>query len=118
MTEKEDPYHLSGKPLPTTRIAPTNYTETAGSVVLTLHAIQRLDPRVLQSLPRYAEEVLTVLETSGRPMSTGEIAEMLELSAPPVRRALQAMRDVRLVQWRGNGPRDPRAVWYVEEPLR
>ena len=29
MTEKEDPYHLSGKPLPTTRIAPTNYTETA-----------------------------------------------------------------------------------------
>ncbi|MDK8800112.1 hypothetical protein, partial [Corynebacterium coyleae] len=25
----EDPYHLSGKPLPTTRIAPTNYTETA-----------------------------------------------------------------------------------------
>lgn len=31
MTEKEDPYHLSGKPLPTTRIAPTNYTETAAS---------------------------------------------------------------------------------------
>lgn len=94
------------------------YTQTSGSVVLTLHAIQRLDPQVLQSLPRYAEEVLTVLETSGRPMSTGEIAEMLELSAPPVRRALQAMRDVRLVQWRGNGPRDPRAVWYVEGPLR
>lgn len=32
MTEKEDPYHLSGKPLPTTRIAPTNYTETANDV--------------------------------------------------------------------------------------
>lgn len=94
------------------------YNQTSGSVVLTLNAIQRLDPQVLQSLPRYAEKVLTVLETNGRPMSTGEIAEVLELSAPPVRRALQAMRDARLVQWRGNGPRDPRAVWYVEGILR
>ena len=34
MTEKEDPYHLSGKPLPTTRIAPTNYTETAPGQML------------------------------------------------------------------------------------
>ncbi|MCG7277371.1 hypothetical protein, partial [Corynebacterium singulare] len=29
MTENREPYHLSGKPRPTTRIAPTNYAETA-----------------------------------------------------------------------------------------
>lgn len=29
MTEIREPYHLSGKPRPTTRIAPTNYAETA-----------------------------------------------------------------------------------------
>ena len=29
MTETRGPYHLSGKPRPTTRIAPTNYAETA-----------------------------------------------------------------------------------------
>ncbi len=29
MTENREPYHLSGKPLPTTRITPTNYAETA-----------------------------------------------------------------------------------------
>ncbi|GAB6952545.1 hypothetical protein JCM12107_15260 [Corynebacterium simulans] len=33
MTENREPYHLSGKPRPTTRIAPTNYAETAGNVV-------------------------------------------------------------------------------------
>ncbi|MBG9288445.1 hypothetical protein I4J20_09820 [Corynebacterium belfantii] len=29
MTENTESYHLSGKPRPTTRIAPTNYAETA-----------------------------------------------------------------------------------------
>lgn len=44
MTEKEDPYHLSGKPLPTTRIAPTNYTETAHDVLGYLLSVERVVP--------------------------------------------------------------------------
>lgn len=50
-------------------------------------------------------------------MSTGEVAEALGVSIPSVRRALQVMRDKGLVKWRGNGPRDPRAVWFVEGPF-
>ncbi|MGJ4179731.1 ATP-binding protein [Corynebacterium macclintockiae] len=94
------------------------YAQTSGSVVLTLNAMQRLDAHVLGDLPRHSADVLTALETGGRPMSTGEVAEALGLSAPPVRRSLQAMRDAGLVRWRGNGPRDPRAVWSVTGPLR
>ncbi|WP_408924983.1 RNA-binding domain-containing protein [Corynebacterium sp. YSMAA1_1_F7] len=94
------------------------YTQTSGSVVLSLTATQRLDAQVLGGLPRHSEDVFAALEMSGRPMSTGDVAEALGLSAPPVRRALQAMRDAGLVHWRGNGPRDPRAVWSVKGPLR
>ena len=94
------------------------YTQTSGSVILTLKAVQRLDPRVAASLPPHAADALAALDAAGRPLSTGEIAAVLGLSNPPVRRALQAMRAVGLVHWRGNGPRDPRAVWYLEGPLR
>lgn len=89
------------------------YTQTSGSVILTLKAVQRLDNDLLRNLPRHSKAVLSVLETADRPMSTGEVAEVLGLSAPPARRALQAMRDAGIVQWRGNGPRDPRATWSI-----
>lgn len=94
------------------------YTQTSGSVILTLKAVQRLDNDLLRNLPRHSKEVLSVLETAERPMSTGEVAEVLGLSAPPARRALQAMRDVGIVQWRGNGPRDPRATWSIGSLLQ
>lgn len=94
------------------------YKQTSGSVILTLNAVQRLDVGALDGLPRHAANVLSVLQASGRPMSTGEIAEALDLSTPPVRRALQAMREKRIVEWRGKSPRDPRAVWSVLGPLR
>ena len=89
------------------------YTQTSGSVILTLKAVQRLDNDLLRNLPKHSKAVLSVLETADRPMSTGEVAEVLGLSAPPARRALQAMRDAGIVQWRGNGPRDPRATWSI-----
>ena len=94
------------------------YTQTSGSVILTLKAVQRLDNDLLRNLPRHAKDVLSVLETAGRPMSTGEVAEILGLSSPPARRALQAMRDAGIVQWRGNGPRDPRATWSIGSLLQ
>ncbi|MCP1387792.1 putative DNA binding domain-containing protein [Corynebacterium sp. TA-R-1] len=98
--------------------ADPEYRQTSGSVILTLKAVQRLDPKMWNALPPRASSVLSALSASARPMSTGEVADVLGLSNPPVRRALQAMRDAGLVQWRGNGPRDPRAVWYLEGPLQ
>lgn len=94
------------------------FRQTSGSVVLTLKAVQRLAPGTVDSLPPHAANVLSVLQASGRPMSTGEVADALGISNPPARRALKALREEGLIQWRGNGPRDPRAVWLLEGPLR
>lgn len=93
------------------------YRQTSGSVILTLNAVQRLNLGAVDALPPHSADVLSVLQASGRSMSTGEIAEALGLSTPPVRRALQAMRDKGIIEWRGNSSRDPRAVWSVSGPL-
>ena len=87
-------------------------------MLLTLKAVQRLDPKTADSLPPHAGSVLAVMQAKGRPMSTGEVADALGISNPPVRRALKALREEGLIQWRGKGPRDPRAVWLLEGPLR
>ncbi len=94
------------------------YQQTSGSVVLTLRAVRRLDVSELEDLPTQASGVLSALQASARPMSTGEVAEVLGVSNPSARRALQALREKGVVGWRGNGPRDPRAVWFVQGPLR
>ncbi|MCQ4626486.1 putative DNA binding domain-containing protein [Corynebacterium sp. CCUG 65737] len=93
------------------------YRQTSGSVILTLNAVQRLNLEAVDALPPHSADVLSVLQARGRPMSTGEIAEALGLSTPPVRRALQAMRGKGIIEWRGNSSRDPRAVWSVLGPL-
>ena len=94
------------------------YQQTSGSVLLTLKAVQRLDPKTADSLPPHAGSALSVMQAKGRPMSTGEVADALGISNPPARRALKALREEGLIQWRGKGPRDPRAVWLLEGPLR
>ncbi|WP_175935578.1 RNA-binding domain-containing protein [Corynebacterium sp. Marseille-P4321] len=94
------------------------YWQTSGSVVLTLKAVQRLDPGTVDALPPHAANVLSVLQAKARPMSTGEVADALGISNPPARRALQALREEGLIHWRGNSARDPRAVWYLEGPLQ
>ena len=94
------------------------YQQTSGSVLLTLKAVQRLDPKTADSLPPHAGSVLAVMQAKGRPMSTGEVADALGISNPPARRALKALREEGLIQWRGKGPRDPRAVWLLEGPLQ
>ena len=93
------------------------YAQTSGSVVLTLNAVQRLGQGLKEKLPRYSEEALLALQNSPLPLSTGQVADTLGVSNPPVRRALQALRNAGLITWSGNGPRDPRATWNVVAPL-
>ncbi len=89
------------------------YQQTAGSVRLTLAAIARLDPAVRERLPRGAEAVLKQLRVAGRPVGTGQLEEALGRSRPWTLRALNALRDEGLVEWKGNSPRDPRATWEI-----
>ena len=91
------------------------YKQTGGSVRLSLTAVQRLDPRVARRLPRGSQQVLDTLRAAHRPLSTGDIAEALNLSRPTTKTRLKALQDERLITWIGKSPKDPRAVWALTE---
>lgn len=89
------------------------YEQTSGSVRLILTAIGRLDPRVEESLPPGADEILQLLRTQGGPLGTGEITDATGRSRPWIRTALEALREAGLVEWRGRSAKDPRATWEI-----
>lgn len=89
------------------------YKQTAGSVKLTLASIARLPPEVEARLPRGSVAVLKALRAANQPLGTGQLVEMLDRSRPWVLKALNALRDEGLVDWRGNTPQDPRATWEL-----
>lgn len=87
------------------------YRQTSGSVELTLLAepIERLlDAR----LPGDARRIVAALREADR-LSTGEVAELLEVSRPVAQRELAALREAELIEWVGRSPRDPRAYWRL-----
>lgn len=91
------------------------YTQTQGSVRLTLTAVSRLAPDVEARLPRGALNVLDALRRAGQPLGTGDVQDLLGLSRPTVTKHLNALRNEGLVQWDGRSPKDPRAVWTITE---
>ena len=91
------------------------YTQTQGSVRLTLAAVSRLAPDVAARLSRGALNVLDALRRAGQPLGTGEVQELLGLSRPTVTKHLGALRGEGLVVWDGRSPKDPRAVWMLKE---
>lgn len=93
------------------------YQQTSGSVVLTLKAVHRLSDQLLRSLPAHAESALSVLQKSSTPLSTRQVADALSISVPSARRALQALRDEKIISWNGTSPRDPRATWSALHSL-
>lgn len=93
------------------------YQQTHGSVVLTLQAVRRLSNEQLSELPAHSEAVLEALQKSAIPMSTRQVADSIDVSVPSARKALQALRDAKIILWNGNSPRDPRATWSVPDRL-
>lgn len=91
------------------------YKQSSGSVRLVLAAIPRLDPRLAARLPTLSQRVLDTLRAAGRPLSTGDIAELIGLSRPATALRLKALESERLVHWSGKSPKDPRAVWVLTE---
>lgn len=89
------------------------YSQTAGSVQLVLSSADALPEDVRSSLTKGARHVLDVLRLHGRPMSTGQVAQLAGLARPTASRHLQALRDHGLVIWEGNSPKDPRASWRL-----
>jgi ATP-dependent DNA helicase RecG len=91
------------------------YKQSGGSVRLVLAAIPRLDPRLAARLPRGSQRALDALRAAGRPLSTGDMAEILGLSSPATSKRLKALEAEQLIRWVGKSPKDPRAVWVLNE---
>jgi ATP-dependent DNA helicase RecG len=76
-------------------------------------AQQRLAEDVRANLPKGASKLLDILRLEGRPMSTGQIAEVAGIARPTASRRLQTLRAIGIVVWDGQGPQDPRASWSL-----
>jgi ATP-dependent DNA helicase RecG len=87
------------------------YRQTAGSVRLTL-STEPVDRALEAQLPEGAKEIRAVLREAER-LSTGQIAEALDLSRPVAIRRLRSLRDAGLIEWVGQSPTDPRAYWRL-----
>lgn len=91
------------------------YKQSSGSVRLFLQAIPRLDARVAARLPRGSQRVLDIMRASDRALGTGDIAEALGYSRPATTARLRALEAEDLIRWSGKSPKDPRAVWMLNE---
>lgn len=89
------------------------YTQTSGSVRLVLSSADALPEEVRASLPKGARLVLDTLRLAGRPLGTGQVAELADMARPTAIRHLSTLRDLNLVDWDGQSPKDPRASWSL-----
>ena len=88
------------------------YRQTSGSVQLTLLA-EAVDRRLEARLPENARRITTALRQTDR-LSTGEVAELLDVSRPVAQRELAALKEAEIVEWVGKSTRDPRAYWCLK----
>ncbi|MQA32833.1 ATP-binding protein [Modestobacter roseus] len=91
------------------------YKQSGGSVRLFLQAVPSLDVRVAARLPKGSQQVLDILRASDRALGTGDIAEALGYSRPATTARLRALEAEDLIRWNGKSPKDPRAVWILNE---
>lgn len=89
------------------------YEQTTSTVHLTLMAADAIPAAVKARLSTIERRTLDVLRRARRPLSTGQVAEVLGVARPTAGRHLRALHDARLVVWDGQSPRDPRASWRV-----
>jgi len=89
------------------------YSQTSGSVRLTLSSANALSEEVRNQLPKGAIAVLDALRIGGKPIGTGQLAELVGIARPTAIRHLQRLRDHGLVAWDGKSATDPRASWRI-----
>lgn len=89
------------------------YSQSSGSVRLVLSAADALDENVRARLTASTRRILDVMRLDGRPLSTGQVADLVGISRPTASRHLQVLRDLELIEWDGRSPRDPRASWRL-----
>ncbi len=89
------------------------YEQSSSAVKLTLSALDAIPPEVRKRLTPSALSVLTALRQAGKPVGTGDVADMAEVTRQTAIRALTQLKDEGLVSWQGHSKRDPRATWSL-----
>jgi ATP-dependent DNA helicase RecG len=87
------------------------YRQSSGGVHLTLLA-EPIDRELDARLSERARGIMAALREAGR-LSTGEVAELLDISRPVAQRELSTLREAGMIEWVGKSPRDPRAFWRL-----
>lgn len=95
----------------TAGLADPVYQQRPGSVRLILVATA-LNPALARQLPSRSREVMELIRGTGG-LSTGDLADALNLSKPATLRRLNALRDAGLIDWVGKSLKDPRAFWRL-----
>jgi ATP-dependent DNA helicase RecG len=90
-------------------LADPDYTQTSGSVRLTLTTMA-VDRELESRLPPGGRELIRAVREAERP-STGELVAATGLSRPAVLLRLRALEELDLVEWVGRSKKDPRAYW-------
>lgn len=91
------------------------YSQTAGSVRVVLSTIP-IDRELEDRLPPRSRELVRALRQAGR-LSTGDAADLVEMSRPATLKRLRALEEEGVVRWAGNSPKDPRAYWELVEHI-
>jgi len=87
------------------------YRQASGGVHLML-LTDPLDQELDARLSERARRIMSALR-EGKRLSTGEVAELLDISRPVAQRELAALREAGAIEWVGKSPRDPRAFWRL-----
>ncbi|HUB73674.1 MAG TPA: ATP-binding protein [Solirubrobacteraceae bacterium] len=87
------------------------YRQGSGGVHLTL-LTDPIDQELDARLSERARRIMSALR-EGKRLSTGEVAELLDISRPVAQRELAALREAGATEWVGKSPRDPRAFWRL-----
>lgn len=83
-------------------------------VTLRLMASDAVPADVLARLAPSARALLDALRLEGRPLGTGQLAELAGVTRMTANRALaQLTEEEELVEWQGTSRRDPRATWRL-----
>lgn len=92
-------------------LADPEYVQTSGSVRLIL-TTQAIDRELEARLPPDGRLIMRAISEIDRP-STGQIKEAVKMSRPALLRRLTALEELRVIEWVGKSPNDPRAYWRV-----
>ncbi|WP_218961793.1 ATP-binding protein [Actinomyces ruminis] len=87
------------------------YVQGQEAVRLTLMATLAPSDRVAREIGPNAMRILDALRLAQRPLSTGQLVELVGMARSTVLRHLNALRGAELVVWEGESQRDPRATW-------